>query len=199
MQSLAQSDPNRVQLPCEREHIRAQHKLYCDAGRNYVRLSHVSVIEDWGRDYFAQTGTPLVYLDGSGKENRRLWPHRSHGSGDQLDIALPFITTDETPLVLAPTPLGYGSYEPPVLTEQPSCEGSSRPADFGDPPGDREWRLDSNRMKVLLSIILDSPSTSRIFLEPHLTARLGFKGHPKIGFAGCFAARHDDHIHIVLE
>jgi len=70
---------------------------------------------------------------------------------------------------------------------------------FGDPPEQRDWRLDENRARSLISIVLQADETKRIFLEPHLTQRLGFEGHPKIGFAGCRAARHDDHIHVILE
>ena len=39
--------------------------------------------------------------------------------------------------------------------------------------------------------------TGRLFVEPHLVERLDV-GHPRIGFQGCRAARHDDHIHVQL-
>jgi hypothetical protein len=37
----------------------------------------------------------------------------------------------------------------------------------------------------------------RIFVEPYLAARLGVSS-PLLGFQGCRAARHDDHIHIQI-
>jgi hypothetical protein len=37
----------------------------------------------------------------------------------------------------------------------------------------------------------------RIFIEPYLAARLGVSS-PLLGFQGCRAARHDDHIHIQI-
>jgi hypothetical protein len=38
----------------------------------------------------------------------------------------------------------------------------------------------------------------RIFIEPYLAARLGVSS-PVLGFQGCRAARHDDHIHIQIK
>jgi hypothetical protein len=38
----------------------------------------------------------------------------------------------------------------------------------------------------------------RIFIEPYLAARLGVSS-PLLGFQGCRAARHDDHIHIQIK
>jgi hypothetical protein len=36
----------------------------------------------------------------------------------------------------------------------------------------------------------------RVFIEPHLKARLDLARLSKVRFAGCRAARHDDHIHV---
>lgn len=197
--SIAEDDSNRSQLPCETQILQAQHPFFCKNNRNYIRSTYQAVIAAWAQAFFDQTGTPLVYLDGSGPEDKRLWPHRSHGSGDQLDIALPFENLAGEALNRAPTELGYGSYEPPTAGENLPCPNKKRPANFGDPPKDRDWKLDENRTRILLRIVLDTPETKRIFLEPHLAKRLGFDGHPKVGFAGCFAARHDDHIHVNFE
>ena len=38
---------------------------------------------------------------------------------------------------------------------------------------------------------------TRIFLEPHLVKKWGITGGV-VGFQGCNAARHDDHIHLQL-
>ena len=37
----------------------------------------------------------------------------------------------------------------------------------------------------------------RIFVEPYLAKRLGVSS-PLLGFQGCRAARHDDHVHIQI-
>ncbi|MEM8617828.1 MAG: hypothetical protein AAGF20_12955 [Pseudomonadota bacterium] len=199
LETAAEETSGRQQLPCEIETLLSQHPFFCQSGRNYVLNEFVPVIEAWARSYYEQTNTPLVYLDGSGATPKRLWPHRSHGSGHQLDIAFPYLKTDGAALARAPFDLGYGSYEPPRLGETVSCAGVARPFDLGDPKEDRGWQLDDERLRAMLRIILEDPRMKRIFLEPHLTKRLGFEGHPKIGFAGCSAARHDDHIHVIFE
>jgi hypothetical protein len=38
----------------------------------------------------------------------------------------------------------------------------------------------------------------RVFIEPYLAARLGVAS-PVLGFQGCRAARHDDHIHVQIK
>jgi len=38
----------------------------------------------------------------------------------------------------------------------------------------------------------------RALLEPYLEARLGVNSS-RISFQGCYAARHDDHIHVETE
>jgi hypothetical protein len=41
-----------------------------------------------------------------------------------------------------------------------------------------------------------APVLRHILIEPHLERRPGLWGHPKLRFAGCQAARHDDHLHV---
>ncbi|KIT14546.1 hypothetical protein [Jannaschia aquimarina] len=41
------------------------------------------------------------------------------------------------------------------------------------------------------------PRVGKVFLHPHLVARLD-AADPKIRFQGCRAARHDDNIHLQL-
>jgi hypothetical protein len=44
--------------------------------------------------------------------------------------------------------------------------------------------------------VIQNPHVKRIFLEPHLKLRLDLSDQPKVHFQGCWAARHDDHIHV---
>ena len=67
---------------------------------------------------------------------------------------------------------------------------------MNDPPADRAWRLDEDRTRDLLALLVADPRVRRIFVEPHLKTRLGFDGNAKVRFAGCQAARHDDHVHV---
>lgn len=52
------------------------------------------------------------------------------------------------------------------------------------------------RTRDLTITVIQDPRVRRIFLEPHLKARLGLSAEPKVRLQGCWAARHDDHIHV---
>ncbi len=98
-----------------------------------------------------------------------------------------------------PTRSGYSAYESPLQNNAWRCTGATkRPPkiDAPDPPRDRAWRLDEVRTAALVRLLAADPRVRRIFIEPHLKARLGLTHLAKVRFAGCQAARHDDHIHI---
>ena len=61
-----------------------------------------------------------------------------------------------------------------------------------------EQRRTSAALQWLLSDGLGF-KVDRIFIEPYLAARLGVQASPALGFQGCRAARHDDHIHIQIK
>ena len=54
---------------------------------------------------------------------------------------------------------------------------------------------DDGRKLDLAFLLAADPAVERLFLEPHLQARLGLSD-PRIRFPRCRAARHDDHIHV---
>lgn len=192
--------PTRERLPCASTDLQpGSFWIYCVLGRNYVREGGVEVLrEAQARVETAHGRSPLIWTDASGPWPGTLWPHRSHGSGHQIDVALYYEGHDGR-LKRNPTGFaGYFAYEPTGPEEAPACTPGSRPLDFGDPPTDRTWRWDAARNATLVTALLEDARVRRIFLEPHLVERLGLSGHPKIGFAGCRAARHDDHIHIDL-
>jgi hypothetical protein len=109
------------------------------------------------------------------------------------------------------SPIGYWAFE------QPSAGDAS-------PCGVRSWlslRWDLNFLQDKLpDRVLEQRRTSaalqwllsdgtgfkvdRIFIEPYLAAHLGVQASgvqasPALGFQGCRAARHDDHIHIQIK
>ena len=47
-----------------------------------------------------------------------------------------------------------------------------------------------------MDALLAERRVRRIFLEPHLKRRLGYAEDGRVRFAGCHAARHDDHVHV---
>ena len=150
-------------------------------------------------------GTVTTYLDGDFPFSigLPLLPHLSHNDGRKLDLALFYVErTSGNPKPRAGAwPIGYWAFAPvwPHPDRPPTC-----PVD-----GPMLWdmtpiqglfqhlALDTARTADLLTF-LASPNGSvtigRIFVEPYLAERLGV-GSAKIRFAGCHAARHDDHIH----
>ena len=58
--------------------------------------------------------------------------------------------------------------------------------------------MDSVRTRYLLQNLCESKLVEKIFIEPHLKKRMNLE-YDKIRFQGCYAARHDDHIHIQIK
>jgi hypothetical protein len=57
--------------------------------------------------------------------------------------------------------------------------------------------LEPERTRHALRWLASEGRVERIFIEPYLAARLSVSS-PVLGFQGCRAARHDDHIHIQI-
>jgi hypothetical protein len=114
-------------------------------------------------------------------------------------VALFYVDRRGRPLDRAPTRSGYGAYDPPLKSGDRRCTGATARAsgiDAPDPSPDRLWRLDEARTAAMVRLLAADPRVRRVFIEPHLKARLGLSGLGKVRFAGCRAARHDDHIHV---
>jgi hypothetical protein len=62
--------------------------------------------------------------------------------------------------------------------------------------------LEPHRTSAALQWLLSEGTRFKvdtIFIEPYLAARLGVQASPALGFQGCRAARHDDHIHVQIK
>jgi murein endopeptidase len=188
-----------VPLPCGAAHLKAASPLYCLLRRNYVTPQARDVIVK-AADLMAKRypGLAVVYMDASGPDGHKPFqPHLSHGDGREIDLALVYDDLANRPLPRPPTLSGYGAYEPVRLGEHRACGGQKGPSE-PDAPADRRWRLDDARTKSLVSIVTADPRVKRVFLEPHLKQRLGLATNEKIHFQGCWAGRHDDHLHVDL-
>lgn len=145
----------------------------------------------------AHPGSVVRYMDASWpRGSRPMPPHLSHGDGRQVDIALFLRRPDGTHLAGPPSPNGYGAFTPPRREAERACTGVAGPHGQPDPPTSRPWRLDERRTAELVRRLSADRRVRRVFLEPHLKHRLGFARDTKVRFAGCQAARHDDHIHV---
>ncbi len=200
------TEPNAaglVTLPCDGstplEPVKA---YYCRRDRHFVtpktREALIAAARTM-RDRYP--GEVLRFMDASGSTGHKPFkPHLSHGDGRQIDLALYYSDIAGRPLADFPDTRAYGGYwpaEPPRVGEEIACpQGREGLAEKPDPPADRPWRLDEARTRLLIETLVADPRVRRVLLEPHLERRLGLWGHPKVRFAGCQAARHDDHVHV---
>lgn len=198
----------RVPLTCSpnASALRMQSWLYCALNRNYVTPVTKSAAEALSR-HMAQAypGTITLTLDGNFPflEGFPLLPHLSHSDGKKLDIAFYYKDADGRAIDgAARSPVGYFAFEQPRAGEPLPCKGR------GDlltlrwdlpllQPLFPAWTLDEVRTAAALTWLASEGrafGVEKIFVEPHLAARLRVGGET-IRFQGCRAARHDDHIH----
>ncbi|WP_337185519.1 hypothetical protein [Phenylobacterium sp.] len=188
-----------VALPCDgRGALRPVHRTYCARHRHYVTGTVAAVLREAAeRLNRRHPDAAILYMEASWPRGEKpMPPHVSHGDGRQIDLALFYETLDGRPLARPPTASGYGAFEPPRRESERVCVPDGGHHDRPDPPADRTWRLDDERTAELIRSLSADPRVRRIFVEPHLKQRLGFAADPKVRFAGCAVARHDDHLHI---
>lgn len=201
--SLEPNPAGLVTLPCDGSTpLEPTRPRYCRYNRHFVtpavRDALISAARTMADRY---PGDVLRFMDASGPDGRKPFPpHISHGDGRQIDLGLYYTDREGRPLRTFPDTSAQGGYwpaEPPGPGETPACpQGRSGRAEKPDPPADRAWRLDEVRTKALLETLIADSRVRRVLIEPHLERRLGLWGHPKLRFAGCQAARHDDHLHV---
>jgi hypothetical protein len=193
--------PGLVLAPCDGTGpIRPEHPGFCKLGRAYVTPSARQALIDAATAVARRhPGSLTLFMDASGPTGRRPFPpHLSHGDGREIDLALFYRTAAGAALAAPPLPnhYGYEAYEPARPGDPLPCAAKKRAGDRGDPPASRAWRLDEARTRDLIRALIADPRVRRVFIEPHLKRRLGFERETKVRFAGCWAARHDDHLHV---
>lgn len=199
---LAASLSGRVPLTClevGKAPFAAVSPLYCVLNRNYVRPATRDALKRIaGAVAKAAPGASVAYLDGGFPfAGLPLLPHLSHGDGRRLDIALFY----EGEAAGGAWAIGYWAFAPSRRLETASAcaaDGALRWEMAFLQPLFAGVALDRARSAALLRAAADDPAVTRVFVEPYLAEALGVAS-PKLGFAGCGAARHDDHIHISVE
>lgn len=179
--------------------LRVASPVYCALNRTFVSDDLRAVLTEAAREIDRRhPGTYTLLLDANFPffDGFPLLPHLSHDDGDKADLA--FYYADETgyrPGIIR-SPIGYFAFERGP-TDCPAAWPSLR-GDFGWLQ--HFWRglsVDETRTGALIRHLSSDPRVGRIFLEPHLAARLDVQD-PKVRFQGCRAARHEDHIHLQL-
>lgn len=201
--SIAPNAAGLVSLPCDGSTpLKPVLDRYCRADRHFVAPAARDVLTIAAlRMADRYPGEGVWFMDASGPEGVKPFPpHLSHGDGRQIDLGLYYTDREGAPLKDFPDTSRHGGYwpaEPARPGETLACPGGRKGrAEKPDPPADRPWRLDEARTRALIQILIADTRVRRILIEPHLERRLGLWGHPKLRFAGCQAARHDDHIHV---
>jgi hypothetical protein len=184
--------------------------LTCFLNRNYVKpeLRHtIFEVAKQMNDKFP--GTILNYLDANFPFINKfpLFPHLSHNDGKKLDLAFCYLdrkTNKQTNQ--CPSFIGYGINEEALPNEKNTSDFCSENGYWQYsliqkivPQGNKKnFTFDIVKTRELVSLIAVRQTIGKIFIEPHLKARLSLTTD-KIRFHGCQAVRHDDHIHIQLK
>ncbi len=185
----------RERLPIMSTRLAPQSFIYVAMNRNFVTPDMHDVAYDLAYKEAEISKPPyaLEYLDGGFPFGFiPLLPHLSHKDGRKLDFALPYEDGNSR------SPIGYFAFEYPEKETCPEVFPTLRWNFHWLQPLWRDAELDEARLKTQLEILTQDPRVEKIFLEPHLVAKLGLN-HEKIRFQGCRAARRDDHIHVQVK
>ena len=130
-----------------------------------------------------------------------LLPHLGHTDGRKVDLGFFYrdARSGEPIPSGSPSPIGYFHFQ------QPPADAAPLPCHFVRnrwgfswfQPEKPAWLLDPERTRAMIRWWDARAEVTRIFLEPHLARSLGVDGG-KVRFQGCFAARHDDHLHVEI-
>lgn len=200
----------RVPLSCfggDSASFSVRSPMFCMLNRNFVTPKLKAAAVELA-DHMQKTfpGTKTLALDANFPfiNGFPLMPHLSHSDGRKLDIA--FYYKDETGVFRngeTRSPIGYFAFEQPLPNSPQPCAGRRNwltlrwDLAFLQPLFP-DWHPEDRRMTEALSWLSSAGrkyGIEKVFIEPHIPARLGIS-NDVIRFQGCRAARHDDHIHI---
>lgn len=174
--------------------------------RNYVRPALNELLEKVEQN-LSGTKVRINYLDANFPFINKfpLLPHLSHSDGKKLDLSLIYESNTGEISNKQKSISGYGVFENPKVGESDQinhCVNKGywqydfpKYLTFGKK--NKELIFSKKGTKTLMLAILKEDALGKIFIEPHLKARLNLT-HTKIRYHGCQAVRHDDHIHLQL-
>lgn len=179
--------------------------FYCLFARNYVKPELKELLIQSAIEMQKENSNNVIYyLDACFPfwDGFSLLPHLSHTDGKKVDISFYYRKKTNKELLYSPaSSFGYWVYEQPKSGEAQPCSGKNSSLRW-----DFNWlqkhfvdvEMDSHRTKLLLQRLCESELVDKIFIEPHLKERMKLTDE-KIRFQGCYAARHDDHIHMQIK
>jgi len=199
----------RVPLPFlleQNDTVKPASLFYPLANRHYVTPALKEAFLEIAADYCSKTDVEsLTYLDANFPflDGYPLHPHKSHFDGKKLDISFIFRDKKKNILSKSPSLLGYGYVEGPNKGEEDKPKECSETNSYYNilykiTSQNKAVTFDQKLNTSLIKQLVNSKAIDKIFIEPHLKNRLGFKRNSKVRFQGCNSMRHDDHIHIQL-
>ncbi len=180
--------------------------LYPILNRNYVTPQTLKILLKTADEVaIANPELKMVYLDASFPFSKEmpLPPHISHSNGRKVDLCFAYkkngkLTNKGSSI------LGYGHFVEPKDGEYNQVEqclanghtlyDASKYAGFGKR---RDYEFDPYHTRLIIEKLLENKETNRIYIEEHLKQRMGIVSE-KVRSTGCWAVRHDDHIHFQI-
>ena len=189
--------------------VRPHSIFYILANRNYVTPALNSVLEQSALDIQQKyPGIKLVYLDANFPfiDGFPLLPHLSHNDGKKIDLSFVYKDSFGNMTNLKPSRSGYGIYEMPKTAEfdqTASCKSKGYwqydfPKYITLGTSNKNLVISEEGTSALTWSLLKQSLVSKLFIEPHLKARMQLY-HKKVRFHGCQAVSHDDHIHVQVK
>ena len=196
----------KVPLPVFSENLRPHRLAFALLNRHYVTPEMQKTMLETA-DAMSQKfpGTVTYYLDGSHPIGTpRLYPHLKHKSGRKLDVCFFYQNKNDKEKQNNPSLFGYGFFAPPLPGERDlpaeCAAGGSRLYSFTGnlvrKSTGKNTEIDPERTAYFLKLLSERKEVRRLFIEPHLKERFGFANDNKVRFHGCWAVRHDDHVHL---
>ena len=189
--------------------VKAHNVFYPLLNRNYVSKELHSVLINTADEVSANYPDYYIhYLDANFPfiDGFPLFPHLSHNDGKKIDISFAYEDVSENVTNQTASLFGYGVFENEKgnnlqgSTQNQNCKKQghwqydiAKYLSLGYRNDKVEFSENSNTK--MLNSLCALNSVSKIFIEPHLKTRLNLT-NSKIRFHGCWAVRHDDHIHI---
>ena len=184
------------------ERIHSAHIMSRILNRHYVRPSVNRVLEQTLKQLPASIHINCLDANFPFIDGFPLLPHLSHNDGRKLDIGLLYQNPDGTLSSLQITRSGYGVFEAPLSTEIDQISRCKHEGFFQyDYPKyftfgtiHPELQFAPSATRQVIEALLASPEIEKLFIEPHLKSRLQLSDS-RVCYHGCYAVRHDDHIH----
>lgn len=179
------------------------------ANRHYVQPElRTATMEALAQFQSAYPDLRLSYLDASFPfwDGFPLLPHFGHNRGRKLDLSFIYQRPDGSLRGRAPAFFGYGRTVPvrpgeedmPTYCAREGYRQYSIIVPIASPFVGQQHTLAEAPTAYWLRCLVGHPAIRRAYLEPHLQQRLGLQGHEKVRHHGCWAIRHDDHVHVQL-